>query len=300
MSTTRLSLTQDIPRLKQIWKKCFQDPDAFIDFYFAQFHEPDQSMVLLVDGEIASMLTMIPLTLQLRTDCTVPCVMLYAIATDPAYQGKGLARELMEAANAYAAQRNIAYSLLVPASPSLFSFYEKSCYEAGFPVFESTYFAKDAPAFSFEQNSRCAFLPLSAEHYNALRDELCASNAYIKYPAASVLFQKRLSALSGADLYAIEFNNIRGCAAVERLGKQKLFIKELLWPSSDSNPVLDGIASLFFAQEIFLRSPLFLPAPPLAVSRPLAMIKPIQPSSVLPCSIANIQKNETYLGLAFD
>ena len=74
MSTTRLSLTQDIPRLKQIWKKCFQDPDAFIDFYFAQFHEPDQSMVLLVDGEIASMLTMIPLTLQLRTDCTVPAL----------------------------------------------------------------------------------------------------------------------------------------------------------------------------------------------------------------------------------
>ncbi len=301
MSEIRLSDKNDVGRLKYIWKQCFGDSDAFIDFYFQEFYQPHQTMILQAGDEIAAMLTMIPVTIHLQPSTAVPCVMLYAIATDPAYQGKGLARELIDYSNDYAAKTGKDFSVLVPASGSLFSFYEKLAYQAAFPIFESVHSFQNAPGGSSASSAdRCMLCAVSAKAYGEIRDSLSTSSSYIRYELNSLVYQKKLSQLSGADLYRIEYDNHIGCAAIERLSEQKLFIKELLMPSANLSTVLASIGSLLPAEEAFIRSPLFLPAPHGASLRNFAMIKPLGPTPLSAEVLSRIQKNETYLGLAFD
>lgn len=299
MSTIRLSQAADVLRLKHIWKECFGDSDQFIDFYFAQFYKPEQTMVLLTESEIAAMLTMIPITLRLTPTLSLPCVMLYAIATHPAYQGKGLAGELMAYSNDYAAANGSAFSVLVPASASLFSFYKKLSYEEAFPVWEAAFTLDENPVQKSVLNT-CDLSLFSAESYNEMRNRLCAETSFVAYDTRSVSYQKKLSTISGADLYRIACHDSVGCVAIERVAEQKLFIKELILPQADPALVLSEICAYLSAKECFVRSPLFTPALPYAAKRNFAMYNPIGSSNALLKHSADIQKNETYLGLAFD
>ncbi len=49
----------DILSQKEIWKLCFGDKDKFIDFYFENRYQEDQTLLLLKNGKPAAMLTML-------------------------------------------------------------------------------------------------------------------------------------------------------------------------------------------------------------------------------------------------
>ena len=52
MLTIRAALPEEAPRLKHLWKKCFGDPDDYIDLYFRDYWEPDQALVAEEEGRI--------------------------------------------------------------------------------------------------------------------------------------------------------------------------------------------------------------------------------------------------------
>ncbi|MGE5380745.1 MAG: GNAT family N-acetyltransferase, partial [Methylocystaceae bacterium] len=89
MSEIRLAKAGEIARQKEIWKLCFGDPDQYIDFFYAnRYHEQD-TMVLIEEEIIVSMLTMIPVEIVAINQEHLHATMLYAIATHPQYQHQG-------------------------------------------------------------------------------------------------------------------------------------------------------------------------------------------------------------------
>ena len=95
------------------------EPRAWNDALF-RFASPRYLRVIREGNKPLSMLFSIPYAVKTK-DGTIPARYLYAVATDPAYRGKGLATQLIreEAGRGEPV-------FLRPSSASLFSFYEKA------------------------------------------------------------------------------------------------------------------------------------------------------------------------------
>lgn len=126
--------------LKQLWQECFMDDMEYIDFYFHQVagmgESYDNILVTVIDKKPVSMLTMIPATIWIHGKRT-NIFYIYAVATAKEYRKKGYAAGLL--AYAYeVAQRTNAALMLVPASETLFLYYEKLGFRSAFVIEKET------------------------------------------------------------------------------------------------------------------------------------------------------------------
>ena len=124
MITIRTAAPEELPQLRDLWRKCFGDPGAYVDIFFQKFCSIDQVLVVDDDGEVDSMAAMLPGAIQLPDGTEVPVGYVYALATNPYMQGKGHARQLLRYADDFLQKRGDKAMVLVPASPSLHRFFE--------------------------------------------------------------------------------------------------------------------------------------------------------------------------------
>ena len=96
MINMRPAVPEELPQLKDLWKKCFGDPSSYVDIFFQKFCSTDQVLVVDDDGEVDSMAAMLPGTIQFPDGSEVPVGYVYALATNPYMQGKGHARQLLK------------------------------------------------------------------------------------------------------------------------------------------------------------------------------------------------------------
>ncbi len=116
-----------IPRLKEIWKKCFHDEDSYIDFYYREKFPQVETFVQTIDGNPVAMATLIPGEIS-NEQTTIKIRYVYAVATDPIWRGKGLASELLRYINARVG-KEYQGTILVPASKELFDYYANLGYQ---------------------------------------------------------------------------------------------------------------------------------------------------------------------------
>ena len=110
MITIRTAAPEELPQLRDLWRKCFGDPGAYVDIFFQKFCSIDQVLVVDDDGEVDSMAAMLPGAIQLPDGTEVPVGYVYALATNPYMQGKGHARQLLR----YAGEDGVAaYGVLM-------------------------------------------------------------------------------------------------------------------------------------------------------------------------------------------
>ena len=112
---------EDKDEIIALWQEAFlekrEDIEPFVDEYFECF-------VLLKSNEtVCSMLSMIPVFINDEKGRYI-----YAVATKKEYQNRGYSSKLLEYVNEYINMNNEKFSVLVPASDSLFDFYEKRGY----------------------------------------------------------------------------------------------------------------------------------------------------------------------------
>lgn len=136
----RLSTEKDILKLKEIWGLCFPNEDEFRDRYFKNIFNPKNTIVLEKNGEIVSMLQMLPVTLT-NGDAEYSGYYIYAAATLPEFQGKGLMGELLN--YSFELNKDKDFAFLITQNDSLFKFYEKFGFSPCFTVEKSIVTAKD-------------------------------------------------------------------------------------------------------------------------------------------------------------
>ncbi|EHL05545.1 acetyltransferase, GNAT family [Desulfitobacterium hafniense DP7] len=302
MKEMRPALWSDMERLKAIWKLCFGDEDSFIDFYFARRFQPEQVAVYLVDQVITAMLTMIPIQYVdgPEGEKTRQGAMLYAIATHPDFQRRGMASELMEWALAYLGSRQIELCVLVPAEEKLFGFYERQGYQAGFTLREAV-LNRDEIRVMGKETPDLAVAAALPQTYNSIRNQLLRGTPYIVYGEEEVAYQKQVSRLSGADLYELSSGEVQGCAAVECLTEDKVLVKELLVPEALIAQGLKALAQTIPAQEFIIRTPAPWGQGIGGQIRSFGMLKRTSSRESGPTNQEDSLPGEgAYLGLAFD
>ena len=120
----RLATKQDLDFLKEAWKICFDDPDAFIDWNFTHNYDSKDTLIAESDGVPASNLQLMPHRISLRgKEYAVNYVS--GVATLPEFRHRGLVRELFGFAFPEMKRRREPISLLVPFN---YEFYEKFGY----------------------------------------------------------------------------------------------------------------------------------------------------------------------------
>ena len=113
----------DIPRLRALWKAAFGDTDDFLDVFFSTAYAPDRCRCIREADTVPAALYWLDM------DCAgQKFAYIYAVATDPAFRGRGLCRTLMEDTAGVLTARGYDGAILVPQDGDLRGMYGRMGY----------------------------------------------------------------------------------------------------------------------------------------------------------------------------
>jgi len=206
--------------LKEIWKNAFGDPDWYIDFFFKNRFEAENTFVYLDGGKPVSMFFMLPAQINVEGSFK-NAGYIYGVSTMPTYQGRGYSTALLRYANDNMAD-NIEATFLTPASSGLFNFYKKQGYEAAFAVKEMDLSLQD---FGNIQAPAADFKKIDAKSYKAVRDRAFNAHGYIKWDASAIEYILAENELVGGKAYGVYRENSENII-LYRIWDKKLIVKE--------------------------------------------------------------------------
>lgn len=249
---------------RDLWCKTFGDEPSDIKALFDAFGGEIEAYVMVddngkADGEqerkVVSALTVFRMgeLAWPSSGAEIPCYVSYAICTDEEAQGKGYGSTITEFARNEVLKKN-AVSMLCPANAELIGFYEALGYKATFPAYagcvdskaeapatssnEAEAHAEDA-AFAEHRGRLLAIEKITAEEYNLARERMLASNVHVRLGKHALSYIEKISK---------EFISVDGgrlIAAVDRVGKKKLYLSEALaCASCDTAEMEDLLAAV--------------------------------------------------------
>jgi len=229
----RFAQAQDHPRLKALWMEVFGDSREAVDAYFSLRHADENMLVDTGQGEIAGMLSMLPVTLCTGGGQTYPARYIYAVATDIRFRNRGISTALLEAAHRHMQSLGEAASVLAPASPSLFDFYGKRGYRTVFSLDIFTINAAELPP----PPPHGAAAACSAQAYVDIRDRAFSGNSlYVRWDEPAVAYAMRVFAQTGG-MAMVTWDGGEGCAAWEK-AEDGVVVKELALARGDVQTAL--------------------------------------------------------------
>jgi len=211
--TINAPTSANIPELRRLWQQAFGDTDAFLDSFFTIAFAPDRCRCVYENGQLAAALYWF--------DCSYDgqkIAYLYAVATDKAYQNRGLCRALMTDTHAHLAALGYASVMLVPGSEALFALYEKLGYRTATTVGAFTCSAGAAPA---------AVRQIGAKEYAELRRKLLPPGSVVQEGAALALLEAQDALYAGESFLFVAAQN-----------GEELVCSELLGPAEDAPAIL--------------------------------------------------------------
>ncbi|NLG25954.1 MAG: GNAT family N-acetyltransferase [Clostridiales bacterium] len=127
----RFAEPADRGAIMALWSACFGDPPGALAAYFNLRHRDEYMPVWAQDGAIVGMLSMLPVALRVG-GASYPGRYVFAVATDPAWRGRGISTQLLAFAHDWMRQNGVRLSALVPADQGLFDFYGRRGYKTYF------------------------------------------------------------------------------------------------------------------------------------------------------------------------
>ena len=236
----------DLPRLKEIWRRCFGDPDWYMDYYFTHGFPLFETMVMRENGKIGSMLTLIPAEYALEHE-RLSARYIYAVATDPAMQGRGLASALLNAAHEQMRGQGIKVVALFPASDSLYDYYGRLGYRTAFGVREM----KVTPGINSGQTVR----PCGKEEFLSLREAFLAGmpRALHFTPLATAYLYEEAE-FSGGKIVLLQGRSLQGYAVCTKI-ETTLVVKETNLTEAELNRCSGALAVNFGVANIRAKFP---------------------------------------------
>lgn len=234
-----------IADLKQLWLQAFDDTADVPEAFFATGFSPGRFQCVWRDDKPVSALYWFNCTLYGQKIAYI-----YAAATDEAYRGRGLFRQLMTQTHETLAQKGYTGAVLVPGSRELIGLYEKLGY---IPVTSVTEFACDWGSMPVPLQE------VSLDRYAALRKKLLPEGGLLQEGETLAFLHTQGKFYAGADFLL--------AAAVE---DGALVVQELL---GDTNAAPGILRALNLPRGRF-RAP--------GTDRAFAMFLPLQPDCPVP------------------
>lgn len=292
MVDIRPSRPEEAEAQKQLWQQAFGDDPRYIDWFYTCCWRPENMLVLLEDGKLASMLALLPHQLTLPGGELAQAFYVYALATDSAVRGKGYGRQLLHYVDFHLSARGADCVTVVPAEASLFKFFGTVGFSTGFSTRKVEILRHEAG----EPNPADKVEPVSPEGYNLIRNRLLEGTPSVLYDTELIRYQQGMSSLSHGGLYRIVADGTEGCAAVEYVDEESVLMKELLLPTEKVRRALAVFSQVLPGRRCHVRTPASWDGLPGSYIQPFGMIKWYHPQK------ARLWQEDTkgYMGLGFD
>lgn len=292
MVEMRPSRPQEAAAQKELWKAAFGDDPRYPDWFYTCCPHPENMLVLLEEGRLASMLALLPQTITLPGGGTASAWYIYALATAPEARSKGFGRQLLQYTDYFLQQRGADCATVVPAEASLFKFFGMSGY---LPAF-FTRKVELLKSMTTQHEPQDVVEQVGPETYNAIRNQLLQGIPSVTYPEELIRYQEGMCKLSGGGLYAITVGEVRGCVAAEYVDEESLLCKELLLPPQQLPRGLAALAAKLPGLRCYVRTPARWEGMPGSYIQPFGMIKWYNQEKGALWG----EETQGYMGLGFD
>lgn len=223
-------------KLRPLWQEGFGDTEEFMACYEERMFRPDRVELAVGDGEIVSMLTVLPSVLRTEEGGSFSCGCIYGVATRARYRGNGIASRLLSAA----VQKRLGHGMdcmaVVPDTPELFPYYGRAMGA------RTAFYVREVRVTDRQLPGMPALRPAAAgaEDYREIRARSLQGHTYLEWDRAAVDFQKELCRQEGGDLFL--FPGAPGCCAAAEYGQDgTLLVRELLAPEEQLAGCLAGL-----------------------------------------------------------
>ena len=269
MVEIRTALPHEVPAQKALWQAAFGDDPRYVDWFYQCCCRPEDMLLLLEDGRLASMTALLPHTLRLPGGGTASAWYVYALATDPSVRSKGYGRQLLLRADDFLRARGADCVTVVPAEASLFRFF-------GMVGFLPAFYTRKVElprSMTTPAHPADRVAPIGPAEYNEIRERVLADLPSVCYGEDLIRYQEGMGRLSGGGLFRVTVDGFRGCAAAEYLDGESVLFKELLLPPEYMPRGLAALAAVLPGQRCHVRTPAQWDGMPGSYLQPFGMIK---------------------------
>jgi len=241
--------SEDIPVLKSIWKSVFEEDDY--EVFFQHYFDPEFCFVADGDGDRpAASGYLFPAGRLISDNTSVPCAMIYAVATLPEYRSRGFATAVVTALITTGRAAGFHAIALCPAEDSLFEYYSART------KLQDTFFNMEYKLTAQPASGNLPdLIQTDPEEYGRLRSRLLAGIPHLEPDIRALFYQEELCSRRGGGLFRADTPQGTSCAIVESYPDDSVLIKELLSPSGDISNIFPAIAAAFPAAEYIVRIP---------------------------------------------
>lgn len=292
MVEIRPSRPDEAQAQKDLWKAAFGDDPRYIDWFYECCWRPEDMLLLLEDGKLASMLALLPQTIAMPSGGTASAWYVYALATDSAVRSKGYGRQLLLYVDEFLKARGADCVTVVPAEASLFRFFGMVGFLPGFFTRKVELLRGMVTPGQPEDMVES----IEPAEYNAIREQVLAGLPSVSYGEELIRYQQGMGKLSGGGLYRVTVGDFQGCAAAEYIDKESVLFKELLLPPEQMPRGLAALAAQMPGQRCFVRTPAQWDGMQGSYIQPFGMIKWYNQEKGALWG----EKTQGYMGLGFD
>lgn len=118
----------------RIWRRCFDDSDAYIDMYFSKIYRDDDALTYESDGQAVASMMLQPYGMRFFGDESAPVGYISGAATLPGWRNRGYMSRLMSDALRLSRYRGYLFDLLIPADDRLYDYYRRFGFATVFMV----------------------------------------------------------------------------------------------------------------------------------------------------------------------
>lgn len=277
---------EDMAELKALYLECFDEDKAAADYMFQNMLTPKNAYAVRCDGEIASALYLLPCNILIDGE-SVKAHYLMGAATRRKYRNMGVMSELIAFANNKAKADGDEFSVLEPASESLYSYYGRFGYKK---AYTSAVFDYYLPDNSKKNIKTCHLTKSSFDIWSSLRFNICKSiRGSVHWSKAHLVSCAEINRIYGGGISGFDYGY-----ALYTMGENGVFVDELFCLPEYLDGFLYSLALALGVERLTVRCPSFLKSDGRSV--PMGMILPLKEKNF---SFDSFNIN-AYLGLSLD
>ena len=209
---------EEVQAQKDLWNAVFQEDPRCTDWFYAHFYRPEDMVLLLENGELATMMAVLPQTMSLPGGGTASAGYFFSLCTWPRFRGRGFSRHIILYVSQMLKDRGADCAIGVPREASLFQHYGTM---GRLPTFYTRFAEVPAEDVTSLVPGDLA-QPVDPAGYNAIRERLLEGLPSVSYPTEQIRYQEGLCRLLGGGLFRVSVGDAEGCALVERDGAERV------------------------------------------------------------------------------
>ncbi|PWM35491.1 MAG: hypothetical protein DBX66_08350 [Clostridiales bacterium] len=276
MSDVRLSKTGDLPALRSLFGRVFEEDEAGLDLFFSHCYREENALVAEVDGALCGMFYILPAQLLCAGE-TLDVAYLYALAVEERMRGRGIAGEIMYELGRLLPARGYAAALLKPAEESLYGYYRRFGFDHAFYV----------KRFPFSAGGPGKVVPIRLDKLPRPRESYFSCRPLFLWNQGMLRFAEDFGRHGGGGTWLIETPQGGGYAH-GRIREGKLLVTELGCEAGSEPALLGALASRLGLPG---GTALLPPDAPFGEREPTALLKWFIPAQ---------ETKDGYFSLAFD